>query len=314
MSQRSAISFVCATLTFSLCLVSAGLAQGSSNHADHAKDNGRPAAISFRLVKDEPAQGYVEVKTGEGRKVYVSHRVLFTSRDILAIRVRTGASGEYIEFSLPPAAADVLTSSIRSSGTSRVALMKANRLATLAGVDLDSGPQPRLVGFPVGTAADVVGMMKEPKQTRTSAVLSVVPRKSSGRPTDLFVFDIFISGAPALRTYQLALDASGGLGGRLDRGGGTIDQKRPDFVFHGDGQVIAAVDDLMGRFGALLMKGAQDASERKYLGSYSFRASDGAIGTFTVTVRQTHDTILADLQSKDIPYRVESATVTIGTK
>lgn len=312
MNQRFGISLVRATL--SLCLVSASLAQGSSNDTVHTKDTGGSAAITFHLAKDKPAPGYLELKSDAGRKVYVSRRVLFTSGDILAIRVRTGDSGEYIEFSLPPAAADVLTSSIRSSGNHRVALMKANRLATIASVDLDSGAQPRLVGFRVGTAADVVRMMKEPKQTRTPAVLSVVPRKSTGRPTDLFVFDIFISDAPALRTFQLTLDASGGLGGRLDRGGGTIDQNRPDFVFHGDGQVIAAVDDLGARFGALVMKGAQDVSDRKYLGSYSFRASDAAIGTFTVTVRQTKDTILADAQSKAIPYRVEPATVTIGAK
>jgi len=302
--RKRRIGAILMTLAVMIALPSSSLAQRRTGA-------GRDATFSFHLAKDAPADDYVELKDREGRKIHVSRRVLFTSSDILAIRVRNGEHGEYIELSLPPSSADVLTSSVRSSGAGRVALMDGARLAAVVDVDVDSGRQPRFTG---GKAADVVRMLKKPAAGRKKAVISVVPRKSTGRPDDLFVFDVFINQAANLRTYQITLDATGGLGGRLDRGGGSIDERRADYVFFGAGQVISAVDDLIGRFGALLIAGSTDVTERKHLGSYSFRASDGALGTFTVTVREGKDSLLVDEKLDDLPYRVEPATVTISAE
>jgi hypothetical protein len=274
----------------------------------------RSDLLEFRLARDSTAEGYAEMKDGHGRSTYVSHRRLFTNEDVLAMRVRTGENGEYIELSLPPSAADVLTSSVRTSGATRLALVDGKRLEAVVGVDVESGRQPRLVGFPVGQAAPIARMLKKRAEPRRPPVLSVVPCKSIGKPGELFTFDVFVTDARNIKTYQITLEASGGLAGRFDRGGGTIDEAREDYLFSGAGQAVSAVDDLKGRFGSVLVRGSVDAAERKYLGTYTFRASDGALGSFTVTVRQTTDSLLADEQLAELPYRVEPATVTINPK
>jgi len=268
------------------------------------------AVVSFRLATAKAAEGFTPMTAPDGSTVHVSSRPLFTSRDVLAVRVGKAESGETIELSLPPQAADVLTSSVRTSGMSQLAVVNAKKLVALATVDVESGEMPKLTRLGTGVSERISRLVKT-QSTQVSATVSIVPRQTTGKPNDVLAFDLFVSGVSGLKTYQFALDATGGSSGALVRGPGSIDTQRSDYIF-GMRQAIASVDNVKGRLGCTVIRGAADVPAPLYIGTCTFRASADASGEFTIQARKNSDSFLTGERNQELPYSSAGATVKIA--
>ncbi len=294
-----------ATLATAVALVApATLADERTNQP------GSASGVSFRLATTKAIEGFAPMTAPDGSTVYVSSRPLFTSRDVLAIRLGKAEGGDTIEFSLPPKAADLLTSSVQTSGLKQLAVVDAKKLVALATVDVESGEMPKLTGLGAGVS-DRISRLVKTQSTQVSATVSIVPRKTTGKPNEVLTFDLFVSGVTGLKTYQFTVDATGGTAGQLVRGPGSIDTKRSDYIF-GTRQAIAAVDNMKGRIGCVVLSGTANVTTPQYVGTCTFRASADALGEFTVRVRQNSDSFVNDAQNQGIPYRAVGAAVKIA--
>jgi hypothetical protein len=106
-----------------------------------------------------------------------------------------------------------------------------------------------------------------------------------------------------LRGAQVAVDVTGGTAGTLDVESITFDILDPEFVFpyptYSGSDYVTAGHVGGGRLSAGLYVGSVTDVRPGYLGTFVFRASPDADGTFTVSVRLA-DTLLRDASSDPI--------------
>ncbi len=130
------------------------------------------------------------------------------------------------------------------------------------------------------------------------AVVSLVVNSSALQSGGLLSVDVYLDNLVDLRGYQVALDVTGGTTGTLSRESVTVDtrhadpQGNGDYVFFGS-QSVTATDEIGGRLAAALYNGGVSSGSAKYAGTFTFRASMDASGTFNVGVRMA-DTLLRD--------------------
>jgi hypothetical protein len=142
-----------------------------------------------------------------------------------------------------------------------------------------------------------------------SALISVVP---VGQSDGAYLVDVFVQGVTNLRSYQIGLVTSGGLGGELVREDVEIEASRADFVFS-ELDAISAADKVGGRLAGVLVDGSVDKATPAYLGTYAFRPSPDATGTFEVTVDTGSKSFLADGQNEMVEFRTgPAALISIG--
>jgi len=116
--------------------------------------------------------------------------------------------------------------------------------------------------------------------------------------TDI-TFEVFVdTGFDALRGYQAALQVTGGTAGTLTLADMTlppnpnsalfITTTRPDFVFFGLGPFTSINVTNLAIVGTLATGTSTIATPPKYCGTYKFRASTSALGTFNVNFREVN--------------------------
>lgn len=264
-------------------------------------------SIGFRLLSSNPVSGYEKVTLpSDNSTAYVSPRPLFTGGDVVSTQVRDGAG---IEFTLSPEAAQRLTA---LQGVDQLALYIDGNLATVSKF-ATSGGRVTVMQLNSGYTDRVVKMLSGvrpvPAPVQASASINVVP---VGTENGLYIVDVFVEGVTSLRTYQVALTVNGGTAGQLVREDVDIDVARPDYVF-AELDVIDAADKVGGRITSVLRDGVVDRSEPGYLGTYSFRPSAEANGTFEIAIDPSAKTFLADSGNDMIAFRTGSvATFAIG--
>lgn len=263
----------------------------------------KEAAAVFRTASLTPAPGFQQAKGPDGGMIYVSPRVVFTSDEVVS-SVPGNVRGELNVTITPEAAARVG----RSQGD-LVAVMtdgKVAAVARLAGADADKVVLADLSDYAHARVSGLLGA-----QRGYGPVIRAVPQQPNAKPGSVVTVDVYVMNAPQVRTFQAALDVVGGRTGTLTRLPGRIDKARGDYIF-GTQQAVAAVDDSRGRFGATLFRGAVDATEPRYLGSFDFKVSEDASGTFIVKVRFDDDTFLLDESSNPVSYSPMHATIRVG--
>jgi hypothetical protein len=140
----------------------------------------------------------------------------------------------------------------------------------------------------------------------------LITLEATGPLDGVYLVDVFVQGVSNLRTYQVGLEASGGLHGELVREVVEIDSARPDFVF-GSLQAISAADQVGGRMTGVLMNGGVNKATPAYLGTYAFRPSPDAAGTFEVTLETVMNTFLMDEENEKFEFRAgPPALITVG--
>ncbi len=161
-------------------------------------------------------------------------------------------------------------------------------------VDPCGGPCP---SSPMGSMA--------PGPILLPADISLVANPTTIAPGASATVEGFISGASILQAYQVALSVAGGTSGTLDLETLSIDIVRPNYVFAAfpPSDYVIAKDPNGVRLGAALYSHVDpvNTGSNKYLGTFTFRASADASGTFTVDFR-TAETLLRDSNMGSITW------------
>lgn len=261
------------------------------------------SAVSFRLASTSPMDGFQEMKAEDGETIYVSPRVTFTSDEVVSA-LHGQVRGD-IDVSLT---ADALERVGRTNGE-LIAILANGKVTSTA----------RLAN--VGRENVSISGLSDRELTRLSRVLGVgsaygpvirlVPQKTHAMPGDVVTVDAFVMGTQGLRTFQVGVDAIGGRTGKLVRETGSMDEARGDYVF-GSSRAIKAVDDSRGRLGGTLWDGFVDAQDMSYMGSFSFRVSNDASGSFVFKVRMDEDSFLLDANGDPITFTPIHSTIKVG--
>jgi len=279
----------------------------SGVRADDRDGKQAKGPVSFRLATSTPTPDFEKMATEDGQTVYVSPRVSFTNDEVVTALQGTGRNG--LDLTITADAAE----RINRTPTDRVAVFVNGRLAAAPRLD-EANADGRVVMSDLSARQlqQLSGVLGVTSNGATGAVMQIVPRQVSAQPGDVVTVDVFVSGAPNVRTYQFALDAGGGRAGSITRELGRIEKQRADFIM-ANVQAIDAVDDSKGRAGGTLLSGGEvDATNRMYLGTFDYRLSDDAAGTFVVKLRMDDDTFLHDGEHYIIGFTPMNATIKVG--
>lgn len=267
------------------------------------------SSVSFRLAGSNPISGFEKVTSPTDNSVlYVAPRPSWSGGDVVSTQVRDGSG---IEFTLSPEAAQRFTP---VQGADQLAVYVDGKL-TNAGKFATSGGRVTVLGLGSAQVDRVVKLVSgvrpapTPAPSEAAASINLVP---VGTQNGLFLVDVYVEGVTGLRTYQVGLTVSGGSGGALVREDVEVDTSRGDYVFAGL-DVIDAADKVGGRITSVIRDGAIDHAEPGYLGTYAFRPSSDAAGTFEIAIDTGSKSFLADATSEMIPFRTgPAATFTVG--
>jgi hypothetical protein len=278
-----------------------------------AQKDVRPAEnspISFRLASTAAARDCEKMTIG-AETLYVASRAAL-SRDDVASAETVG--GNTIEMRLADKAAERLAGLMKKHDMDRLAVVIAGKVVASGGLKVDvRGSRATLGGLQPADADRVIRVLRGEPVVPAGPTMAVVPSKSVVQPGEAIKVDVFVSGVPDLRVYQVGLAAIGGTRGRLTVEGLSIDGSRADYVF-GARQKIDAVDEVGGRLGAMLFEGGLDVSRPGYLGTYTLRASADAAGSFSVNVQMDRTSFLRSSKNMAIEfYPGPAATITVET-
>lgn len=177
-----------------------------------------------------------------------------------------------------------------------------------------------------GAICDAGGSAMEPppvsrsaqrrSRSALAAVFTLVPTMPIARNGELIEVEVFVSGAPDVRGYQLAVEAvvdapSSGHRVRVELVDVSIDTTRTDYVLHGV-EHVAALDATYGRLAAATYTGGVTVSDDDaYVGTFTFRASSDAAGLVRFDVRSADTTVL-DSTGGSMAIESSSASISVG--
>ncbi len=128
----------------------------------------------------------------------------------------------------------------------------------------------------------------------TLARFVVAPRSRTVRAGETLDVDIYLSGSFGLVGYQIGLTADRVTSSRAESGAlviedVTVDTDRKDYAFR-DLYGFPAVDTELGRVGGVMIGSGVDvgADERVYIGTFTVRAADDALGTYAIRAATEH--------------------------
>lgn len=136
------------------------------------------------------------------------------------------------------------------------------------------------------------------------AVITIEPRRAVIGAGEVVAVDVFAARLHDVRGYQLALDVDGGERGQLQLVDMAIESDRTDHLFHGRTS-YTAIDLARHRMAQALSEGGVDAARPRYLGTYIFRTSRGARGTFHLTLRGD-DTTMIEASGREMSPRLRA--------
>lgn len=282
------------------------LSFGVMVRADDREAKQSKAPVSFRMATSTPTPDFEKMTLEDGQAIYVSPRVSFTNDEVVSALQGTGRNG--LDLTITAEAAE----RIGRTPSDRLAVFVDGRLAAAPNLaETDAAGRvvvTELTSAQLQRLSPVLGITSD---GGTGAVLRVVPRQTSAQAGSTVTVDVFLSGAPSLRTYQFGVDAVGGRTGSLTREIGRIEEEREDFVL-GTAQAIKAVDDSRGRAGGTMFEGEVDATNPSYLGTFDYRVSDDASGTFVIKIRVGEDSFLHNGENFPIGFTPINASIKVG--
>jgi hypothetical protein len=274
--------------------------------------------VNFHMASTTPINGYDKVSLGTDNGVlYVGPRAVWTSKEVVSARTTDSPDGGVMELTLSPEAAQRLASELKHQSGDRMAIYSAGKLVSSGTLGASStGGRLTITGINSVSTEQVLKLLNgeppapAPSPTTAGPVINLVP---AGQSADgLYLVDVFVQGAFNLRSYQIGVVVTGGTSGELVRDELQIETARPDFVF-GELEAISAADQVGGRLAGVLIDGGVDRSAAAYLGTYSFRPSPDAAGTFQVSIDVGPKSFLADPGNEMVEYRTGTAAlITVG--
>jgi len=267
-------------------------------------------AVSFRLASVTEIAGFTPQQTTDGRTIYVASQNLFTIADVRGLSTSRVRDKEVVAMRLAPGISEKLAMATGKSGPNQVAMLRGGRAVTIGSIEAIGVDEATLSGLNTDEVTRLTRMIATKGLAGDAAMVTVVPRSQTAKAGGAITVDVYVSNVAGLRTYQFALEVSGGTSGTLTRDHGTVDVTSAEFVF-GTDQVIQAVDEHHGRFGATLMDGSKDVTGQKYVGTYTYQVSPDASGSFTIDVDQSRVSFLTDTMGKDLAFHAMPTTVTV---
>jgi len=306
-------------LILAVAIVGIGVTSLASARAESRSVRGtKGGEVYFHMAATTPLKGFDKVSlVGDGGTLYVAPRSAWTGREVVSARTTNSPDGSVMELTLSAEAAERLASQRHQRNGDRVAIYVDGELMSAGALGAGStGGRVTITGITAINSESVVRLLNGERPVQVpitpvpaSALISVVP---AGQLDGAYLVDVFVQGVTNLRSYQIGLVTSGGLGGALVRENVAIKTSRADFVF-GELQAISAADQVGGRLSGVLYDGGVDAAAPAYLGTYAFRPSPDAAGTFEVAIDTGVKSFLANEQNDMIEFRTgPAAAISIG--
>lgn len=279
------------------CVLSMGMlavvAQADRPNIREAKGS----AVTLHKASSQPADGLRKETLASGQVIYVSPAPVANAMDILEVNNTQ----------------DGMTLRVSGDAAARLGAQLAvyigDRLASVGPIAPDG--QVQLGRLAPDQADRLSRIVSQPVVPVGGPLLTVMP---AGQRDGLYLVDVFVQGADDLRIYQVGLQVGGGTAGRLQLENVIVDQNRPDYVF-GQAQIVEASSPRTGLLAAVLYDGSVQVTTPKYLGTYAFRPTPDAAGTFRVNVLLGEETLLADAANEDFNFSSGAdARITIGAR
>jgi len=264
----------------------------------------------FRLASSTAIAGFTAQQTSDGQTIYVGSENLFTIGQIEALTSSRDRDRDIVALALAPGVSEKLALATGRTGANQVAMLRGGRVVTVGSIEAIGVNEATLSGLNVDEVTRLSRILATKGLSGEAAMVTVVPRQESALAGGTLTVDVYVSNVSGLRTYQFALEVSGGTTGSLSRSAGLVDVAHADFVF-GTDQVIQAVDEQHGRFGAVLFRGSRDVTGQKYVGSYTYDVSPDASGSFTIGVDESRVSFMTDAAGEDIVFRTVPTTVQV---
>jgi hypothetical protein len=147
----------------------------------------------------------------------------------------------------------------------------------------------------------------------TNYVIALLPASGTVSPGGTVSIHAFVEGPLDLRGYEVAVDVTGGSSGSLTVETLNVDTQRLDFVLFGQSPDPLTPTNLAERrlAGALWSGGVIVGPVQKYAGTFTFKASRNAAGTFQIALR-TPNCSLRDSNSQTLSWSAGSpAQITV---
>jgi hypothetical protein len=265
-------------------------AQDRATRADKAQ------GVSFHVVSTTPATGYSQA-TLNGQTYFVAPKATIVSNQVSSVQ----SSATSLTLSGDFGAA---------SKANQMGVLVDGQLVAVGSLVLQSG-QATLTGLTAEQTQRVTHLLSRKSSPTTGALFTVVP---AGQSNGEYTFDVFVQNVPNLRTIQVKLEVTGGTAGSLDMTDVRIDKTRPDYVFYGI-EAIDAADHSGSRLGATLFNGTAAVTAPKYVGTWRYRPSTDAAGTFKIDVRANDtESFISNEENQNIPVSATGTTLQIGSR
>lgn len=276
--------------------------------ADQRARVGKGGGITLHEASLQQGQGLVRMDMPDGSALYVSPRPLWNAMDVVSASAEPTSGGTTMELRLSGDASRRLSGLQSRGADARVAVFDGGSLVS-AGTITPEG-RIRVNGISNESAERIGRVVKGEVSPVAGPLLTVVPAgESNGR----YLVDVYIQNVTNLRSYQVTLVSGGGESGRLELEGVNSDKARKDYVF-GEAATIDASSASTGRLVATLSDGGSiDTATPLYLGTYAFRPSPDAQGTFRINIDLGNDTLLANQGNEEMGYSAGAdARILIG--
>ena len=251
--------------------------------------------VSFHAVSTVPATGYNQV-TLDGQSYFVASQAIIRSDQVSSVQSNASSLTLSGDFS-------------SATKANQMGVLIEGRLVAVGSLAMQNG-QATITGLSPSQTQRITNLLSRKPGSLTGAAFTVV---AAGQSNGEYVFDVFVQNVPELRTYQVKLEATGGTAGSLTMTDVRIDESRPDYVFTGN-EAIKAADHGGSRLGGTLFSGTVAVSAPKYAGTWRFRPSSDAAGTFNINVITGSESFVADVKNENLPVGAVGASVQIGGK
>ncbi len=272
-----------------LGLISTAFAEDRAPRADKVQ------GLSFNAVSNTAAAGYNQM-TFEGKTYFVAPKASIVADQVDNVQ----ANGSSL----------TLSGNFADAGKAgQLGILVDGQLVGVGTVAVQNG-QTTITGLSATATQRVSHLLSRKPDSPTGAAFSVVP---AGQANGEYVFDVYVQNVADLRTYQIKLEATGGTAGSLTMTDVRIDEARPDYVF-AENEAIKAADHGGSRLGGTLFNGTVAVAAPKYAGTWKFRPSADAAGTFKINVVSGPESFISNMQNQPLPIGSVGATVQIGGK
>ena len=142
-------------------------------------------------------------------------------------------------------------------------------------------------------------------ESATSATLGLTVWPTTIDPEDTFTVEVSAVGSGYVRGYQVGIQVSGGTTGSLDLESIEIDEERIGYLFYGESAVTMTDAAGLRILGAQIEDGSALSIFTRYLGTYVFKASSNASGTFSISIKAS-ESIMTDPDGGDVDITLPS--------